>query len=139
MSIVNYKTPYKEICYDIDVKSYSWPWLPEGWDQLNGYIIRVKLLDGHVVGFYSFQVIEGDIIISKFCVHPHCRNNGIGTELHEDLVRFAIKYSKKKLKMTIHEENEFIPFMIKRKWKAIGMMREHFPDSRDGYTFELEI
>jgi GNAT superfamily N-acetyltransferase len=139
MPIVNFKTTYTPDCYSIDVKSYLWPWLEEGWQQLNGYIIRVFMFSGDVVGFFSFQVIENEIIVSKLCVHPDYRNLNIGSQLHDDLVRIAKKYGKKKLKVTLHELNKHFDFIIKRGWKGVGVSRNHFPDGRDGFLFELEL
>lgn len=139
MSIANFKVPYLEQCYHIDIKSYLWPWTEEGWNKIQGYIIRVKLVDDRVLGFCSFQ-IEGDMIkVSKLCVHPSVRRLGLGTELHQDLVRIAKKYHKKTVMMMLHEENEFFDFLIKRGWRAVSIEKGLFPDHRDGYLFMREV
>jgi len=150
--IVNFKTPYVPLLYNIDIKSYLWPWTEEGWGQIQGYIIRVYLLSDDVVGFYSYrpashcisephkgEIHTDRITVSKLCVHPDFRNLRIGSQLHDDLIRIAKKYSKKVVRMMLHEENEYRDFLIKRDWRAILISKGLFPDGRDGYLFQKEI
>lgn len=139
MSIANFKMPYLGQCYYIDIKSYLWPWTEEGWNKIQGYIIRVKLIDDRVLGFCSFRVEGDDIVVSKLCVHPSTRRLGLGTELHEDLIRIAKKYHKRRLRMMLHEENEHRDFLIKRGWRAVSIEKGLFPDSLDGYLFVRKV
>ena len=136
--IVNFRVPYTMHCYDIDIKSYLWPWTMEDWDNLHGYVIRVYLLSDEVIGFYSFKVEKGTMMISKLCVHPDFRHLGVGTKMHDDLLKMAKTY-KKILRMMLHEDNKNRDFLIKRDWKAVSIERELFPDGSDGYLFEREI
>lgn len=92
-----------------------------------------------VVGFFSFTVRDDVIAVSKFCVHPDFQNQGIGTELHNDLIRIGRRYHKKQLEMMLHEDNKNRDFLIKRDWRAVSIVNELFPDKKDGYLFTKEL
>lgn len=139
MPIVNYKTSYLSRCYEIDLNCYLWPWTEEGWAKLNGYVLRVFLIANEVVGFYSFTVRDSTIVVSKFCVHPDYQHLGTGTDLHADLMRFGKRYNKKQLEMMLHEDNLCRDFIIKHGWRAVNVVKELFPDKRDGYLFIKEL
>jgi len=139
MSIVNFNTRHLLACKDIDIKSYLWPWLDEGWGKIQGYIIRVFIKEDRVIGFCSFRPEENSIRISKLCVHPDYREQGVGSKLYNDLIRMAKKYNKKKIVMMLHQDNEYRNFIIRRGWRAVSVSGELFPDSTDGYLFVKEI
>lgn len=139
MSIVNYRPAYLEQCYDIDIKSYLWPWSEESWSKPQGHVIRVRLMGDTVVGFFSFTVVGDTLMVSKLCVHPGYLGMGIGAELHTDLIRIGIQYQKKHLRMMLHEDNLSRDFLVKYHWKAISVDRGLFPDGCDGYLFTLEL
>lgn len=139
MSIVNYKTPYLLKCYEIDLRCYLWPWTDEGWRQLSGYVLRVFLIADEPVGFFSFTVQDNTLAVSKLCVHPDYQNQGIGSELHDDLMRMAQRYSKTRLEMMLHEENKNRDFITCRGWRATIVSHGLFPDKKDGYLFVKEL
>jgi ribosomal protein S18 acetylase RimI-like enzyme len=134
---MNYKTSHLIDCYDVDVKSYYFPWTEKEWGKLSGLIIRVFLSDDKVIGFYVFKVVNDTIVVKKLCVHPEYRGLGIGNRLYQDLYSMAEKYKKKILVMLLHEENENRDFLIKRGWKG-RMEKDAFPNA-DGYLFTKEI
>ena len=139
MPIVNYKTSYLVKCYEIDLRCYDWPWTEEGWGQLNGYVLRVFLMADDPIGFFSFTVRDGVIAVSKLCVHPSYRHLGVGTELHDDLVRIGDRYKKKRLEMMLHEDNKNRDYLIRRGWKAVSIAFDLFPGGKDGYLFTKEL
>ena len=125
--------------YDIDIKSYYWPWLPEAWGEVKGYSFKVYMLRGKPRGFTCFKEEDDYLEIFKLAVHPHYRELGIGSVLLKDLVHAAISRRKKKLIMLVHEECKFFEWLGKRGWRAVSVERNRYPDGSDGYLFERDI
>lgn len=137
--IENYNTAMKPWLYDIDIKSYYWPWTSEGWNNLAGYIFRVYSLKGIPRGFSCFKIGNNSLEVVKLCVHPTFRRLGFGSLLSDDLVHMAISQKKSKLCMIVHEYNEYLPWAVSRGWKAVGVERKLFPDGVDGYCLERAV
>lgn len=137
--IENYNTKQKQWLYDIDIKSYYWPWTLEGWNDLVGYIFRVYNLKDVPRGFSCFKVGNNSLEVVKLCVHPTFRRLGFGSLLADDLVHMAISQRKKKLCMIVHEDNEYFDWLKKRGWLAVSIEKGLFPDRTDGFCFERNI
>lgn len=139
--IENFRQPWLPFLYDIDLRSYEWPWPEEKWQDIKSYIIRVYPIHHVPRGFSSFKVISDSIIkVSKLCVHPDWRGDGIGAALQNDLIKCARKYGKSRLVTTIHEYNsKGMDWLRAWGWIAIGVEKGIFPDNTDGFTFERGI
>ena len=134
--IENYSVKQLPWLYDIDIKSYYWPWTEKGWCDLAGYIFRVYTLKGVPRGFSCFKVGNHSLEVVKLCVHPTFRRLGFGSLLQDDLVHMAIGQRKQKLCMIVHEKNGYFDWLTKRGWKALSTERSLFPDGTDGFCFE---
>ncbi len=139
MSIENLKPTWIEYLYDIDIKSFYWPWPKEGWDNIKGYIFRTYILKNTPKGFTSFKVGPDCLRIIKIAVHPDYRRIGIGSLLMDDLVHIGISQKKSKLEMIVHEECKYLDWLRNRGWRATTVERGLFPDGTDGYTFERKV
>lgn len=137
--IENFNTKQKPWLYDIDIKSYYWPWTEKGWHNLSGYIFRVYSLKGVARGFSCFKVGNHSLEVVKLCVHPTFRRLGFGSLLQEDLIHMAISQKKKKLCMIVHEHNKYFEWLMHRGWLAVGVEAKLFPDGTDGFCFERNI
>ncbi|KKM73744.1 hypothetical protein LCGC14_1407410 [marine sediment metagenome] len=137
--IENFKETQKRWLYDIDIKSYYWPWTEQGWHNLMGYIFRVYCLKGVPRGFSCFKMGNSSLEVVKLCVHPTFRRLGFGSLLNEDLIHTAISQKKSKLCMIIHEQNEYFDWLKNRGWNARGIERGLFPDGTDGFCFERAV
>lgn len=134
--IENYNETKKQWLYDIDVKSYYWPWTAEGWNNLTGYIFRVYNLKGVPRGFSCFKVGNHSLEVVKLCVHPTFRRLGFGSLLETDLGHMAISQKKQKLCMIVYAKCEYFDWLGNRNWKAVSVEQNLFPDGSDGYCFE---
>ena len=137
MQIENYRPEWKERLYDIDIKSYRWPWAMISWNNLRGYVFRcLPLGEGRVRiprGFSCFKIKEDVLEVFKLCVHPDSRRMGLGTRLLDDLIHIAVGQRKRKMRMVVHEENEYLAWAECRGWKGTGVIGDLFPDGTDGY------
>ncbi len=137
--IENFNITKRPWLYDIDIKSYYWPWTLEGWNDLAGYIFRVYNLKGVPRGFSCFQVGNNSLEVFKLCVHPTFRRLGFGSLLAIDLVHMAISQKKSKLCMIVHEKNKHFDWLKNRGWRATIVGHGLFPDGTDGYCFERDV
>ena len=137
--IENYNHAKIQYLYDIDIKSYYWPWTEKGWCDLIGYIFRVYSLKGVPRGFSCFKVGNNSLEVVKLCVHPTFRRLGFGSLLSDDLVHTAIGQKKQKLCMIVHEKCEHFDWLSNRGWRATLVVHGLFPDRTDGFCFERKI
>lgn len=137
--IENYNVKMKPWLYDIDIKSYYWPWTEKGWCDLIGYIFRVYSLKNIPRGFSCFKVGNRSLEVVKLCVHPTFRRLGFGSLLCTDLIHMAISQKKSKLCMIVHEQCEHFDWLSHRGWTGIGIEKRLFPDGTDGFCFERTV
>ena len=117
--------PYLEQLKIIDQKSYYWPWYDEAWEDTEGLIFRVAVEDStRVLGFCCFYNQE-PVILSKLCVRPRYRRNGIGTLLHHDLLKLA---EGRQIQAVLHEDNPYRDWALSWDWVATGIRRGIYPD-----------
>ena len=140
MQLHYYRAEYKDHLIDIDIKSHKFPWLPQAWNDIKGYIFKVLMTDVPR-GYLAFRVKDKSTLeLIKLCVHPSHRAQGYGSELHGCLVTSARNNQKSKLITLVHEENiQGISFLRARGWAAVSIRKAAFPDGSDGYVFTREI
>ena len=140
-TIQNFKQPWLPFLYYIDLRSYEWPWLEEQWNNIESYIVKIYAIDYIPRGFCLFKIIPDNIIrVSKLCVNPKWRRQGIGGALHDNLLEFARDHKKNKLTTTIHEQNlTGMDWLKQHGWQAVAIKKEVFPDNTDGFIFERGV
>ena len=111
----------------------------EGW-KWESAIVRVYNRNGNVLGFYGARVQVGKMLfIERLVVHPDYRKIGIGTILHQDLLKLAQSAKIKTLVMVVHECNQHLNWLKNWGWKAIGVQKNVFGNNRDGYVFQRGV
>ncbi|MFA5758674.1 MAG: GNAT family N-acetyltransferase [Clostridia bacterium] len=134
--IITSPDPYIGQLQLIDIKSHEWPWYEEGWRTIREYNWRLWVESDVVIGFSCFKVIRGQAIselqLAKLCVRPRYREHGIGARLMDDLVSVCNKNGITMISTIVHEECKYLGWMKKHGFQAVNLIKELFPDTRDG-------
>ena len=93
------------------------------------------IIRGNENGFYALDKKE----VVRFCVHPDHRDTGVGTRLHNDLIKIARQHGYDYIIMVIHEEAEALTWFRELwGWEGVSIKRNYFGD-RDGYLLQRKI
>jgi len=140
MTVISFKQEMLVLLYDIDIRSYDWPWHPEGWDDISKYVLRVLWTANNLTGFSVFRFAANSrIIISKLTVHPLYRDGGGVESLLKDIENTAKRQNIAELRISIWEHDDFRIKEVKSLgFNAIGL-GVSLPDGSDSYEFMKKV
>ena len=125
MKIINYNKSYLFWLKYID---------DQWWENYNidGLTIRLVVDDDNIpTGFYALR-INSNLEILHLHVQEKYRNRGYGSLLHRDILRIAKNSSITIIRITIPEDNIYIPWLQSWGYRAVSLKR----GKKDWYLFE---
>ena len=98
--------------YKIDEELYDEEWFLEGLKEKQIYVAK---LHGVIVGYLRYRIRDVDhpgsvkrrlFLLDEFAVEESCRNQGIGTEMMQDVCALARAFGCTDMQMSVYPQNE---------------------------------
>lgn len=105
------------------------------------YHILGLRLDGRMVGYAAFSVIQDEMEIMNLAVHPEFRRRGFGARLLDAVLRHSRAAGAQQGFLDVKESNiPAIDLYRKFGFNQIGVRKRYYPDTReDALLFRCDI
>lgn len=101
---------------------------------------EVLIVDGEVVGYYSFYNIAGEAYINNVAVHPKRQNEGYGTLLINRLIEVAKKEATA-ITLEVRASNIIAQKLYEKAgFEKVGIRPKFYNNTEDGviYWYKME-
>ncbi len=129
---------------DLEGLCFAYHWTEEQFRlglERGAYHILGLRLDGRMVGYAAFYVIEDDMEIMNLAVHPDFRRRGFGAMLLAEVLRHSQAVGAHQGFLDVKESNSpAIDLYRKFGFKQIGVRKRYYPDTHeDALLFRCDI
>ena len=97
--------------------------------------------EDRVVGFMIYELHKNKLNVLNFAVAPHCRRQGIGTQMIGKLAAKLTTHRRSKVTLAVRESNLTAQLFFRhQEFKAVKVLKNFYEDSgEDAFLMEYRV
>lgn len=138
------------VLHDCDLKCFYVPWSDDFWGEIaKTHVVKVATYWGSIIGFVVATYLEEHrhVMVPKVCVKPNYRRRKVGTQLIDEVEKFARLMKAECIVCTVPEsftsgDQDATGWLKALNFKAVGLLREGatcYGDAEDVIIFNREV